>query len=69
MVMVWVSLLIKNIFKNKRKTIIIHADVLLHKKYFENIIRSKYPDIIGVQNVEKCSNKEAFILENKKIYC
>ena len=58
----------KYFFKNKRKTIIIHADVLLHKKYFENIIRSNYPDIIGVQNVEKCSNKEAFYIREQKKY-
>lgn len=58
----------KYFLKNKRKTIIIHADVLLHKKYFENIIKSKYPDIIGVQNIQKCSNKEAFYIREQKKY-
>ncbi len=58
----------KYFLKNKRKTIIIHADVLLHKKYFENIIKSKYPDIIGAQNIQKCSNKEAFYIREQKKY-
>ena len=56
----------KNFLLNKKNTIIIHADTFIHKKYFENIIKSKYPDIIGVENVDRSLNQEAYYIEVKK---
>ena len=58
----------KVFYKNKKNTIMIHADSFFEKMYFENIIKSKFPDIIGVKNIKSSLNKEAFYVKEEKNY-
>ena len=52
----------------KRPTILFHADILFDKKYLDNLIKSKYKDIIGIRQVSKKLENEIFYVSKKKLY-